>query len=84
MDGEFTHPLAAVYRTSVIPQIDELLATDQLKVGTLIECCLTNEVAVEQLRAVDPNLESLINCNRPDDYVRALRKLGFPAPDGFA
>jgi molybdopterin-guanine dinucleotide biosynthesis protein A len=80
VDGEFAHPLAAVYRTSVLPHIRELLAANRLRPAFLFERVKTCRVPVEELRAVDPQLTTLQNLNRPEDYLAALAAAGF-APD---
>jgi molybdopterin-guanine dinucleotide biosynthesis protein A len=74
-DG-FPHPLAAVYRVSVLPHVRELLAADQLRPVFLFDRVPTNRVNVEELRSIDPQLGSLKNCNRPEDYEEALRLAG--------
>ncbi len=71
-DGQFHHPLAAVYRTSVLPTVETLLAADQLRPVFLFERCPTREVSCEELRAVDPDLDSLANANTPEEYARVL------------
>jgi molybdopterin-guanine dinucleotide biosynthesis protein A len=76
----FAHPLAAVYRTAVLPHIRELLAGDQLRPAYLFERARTRRVPVEELRSADPLLATLRNLNRPEDYLAALREAGF-APD---
>jgi molybdenum cofactor guanylyltransferase len=75
-DGKFHHPLAAVYRTSVLPAIEALLAADRLRPVFLFEECRTLEVAVDKLRDIDPELHSLMNCNRPEDYEASLKLAG--------
>jgi len=82
-EGRFHHPLAAVYRSSVLPRIEELLVADQLRPVFLFERCKTYEVPVETLRDVDPQLQSLLNCNHPEDYQAALAAAGLgPEPAG--
>jgi molybdopterin-guanine dinucleotide biosynthesis protein A len=76
----FAHPLAAVYRTSILPHIQQLLITDQLRPAFLFERVRTLRVPVEELRSADPQLATLWNLNRPEDYLAALRAAGF-APD---
>jgi molybdopterin-guanine dinucleotide biosynthesis protein A len=71
-DGQFHHPLAAVYRTNVLPSVEELLREDRLRPVFLFEKCRTLEVPAGALRAVDPELHSLFNCNRPEDFDTAL------------
>jgi len=75
-EEKFFHPLAAVYRPSVLPRIESLLAADRLRPFYLFAECASREVPVEVLRAVDPQLESLSNLNRPADYQAALQKAG--------
>jgi molybdopterin-guanine dinucleotide biosynthesis protein A len=71
----FHHPLAAVYRTSVLPVVEDLLTADQLRPVFLFERCPTREVSCEELRAVDPDLDSLTNANTPEEYARVLTRV---------
>jgi molybdenum cofactor guanylyltransferase len=80
IDGQFTHPLAAVYRLSVLPEIENLLAADQLRPAYLFDRVRTKKVPVEKLRQADPNLTTLQNLNHPADYLAALQSAGF-TPD---
>ena len=73
-DGEYHHPLAAVYRATVLPKIERLLAADRLRPRFLFDEVDMLEVNVEQLRSVDPELATLKNLNRPEDYEAALRE----------
>ena len=74
-DGRFHHPLAAVYRLSVLPVIEELLAADRLRPLFLFEKCRTREVPLDELRHVDPPLDSLCNTNTPEEYEQALARI---------
>lgn len=76
-DGRFAHPLSAVYRTSVLPEVERLLAADQLRARGVLEKVAVREVPAERLRAVDPQLATLENLNTPEDYERALAAAGF-------
>lgn len=76
-DAEFHHPLAAVYRASVLSHVERLLAQNQLRPRMLFNATSTREVPVEDLRSVDPNLSTLENLNRPEDYAKALAFAGF-------
>ena len=80
VEGEFAHPLAAVYRTSVLPHIEELLAADRLRPAFLFERVKTCRVPASELQSADPQLSTLQNLNRPEDYLAALAAAGF-APD---
>lgn len=78
-DGEHHHPLAAVYRRAVLDHIEKLLEADRLRPRFLFDELHTREVLVEELRPVDPQLDTLKNLNTPDDYRAALRAAGFEA-----
>lgn len=83
VDG-FHHPLAAVYRTTVLPQVESLLAADRLRPFFLFELANTRELAAEEFYDVDPQRQSLLNLNRPDDYFAALAQAGFSLPEEVA
>jgi molybdenum cofactor guanylyltransferase len=76
VEGEFFHPLAAVYRPRVAATIADLLARDQRRMISFYDQVATRRVSVDQLRDADPALRSLMNINRPEDYERALRDAG--------
>ncbi len=80
VEGEFHHPLASVYRTSVVDAIAELLAADQLRPVFLFDRVNTLRVSVDKLRAVDPRLDTLRNLNFVEDYFAALADAGI-TPD---
>jgi molybdenum cofactor guanylyltransferase len=79
----FRHPLAAAYRTSLLPAVEELIATDRMRPAFLFERCRVHQLSEEELladRALaqgDPSLLSLLNVNDPQEYERA-RARGAP------
>lgn len=75
VEGEFHHPLAAVYRPRVLTTVLQLLNTNRLRPRFLFDEVDTNEVDVESLREFDPTLATLINLNHPEDYEKALQQL---------
>ena len=77
--GNFHHPLAAVYRTSVLPVVADLLAADRLRPVFLFDAVPTRVVEPRELAEVDPTFQSLRNLNTPEDYEAALREI---APRG--
>jgi molybdopterin-guanine dinucleotide biosynthesis protein A len=75
-DGQYHHPLAAVYRTELETTVRELIAADRLRPFFLLERARAREIDVSELRAVDPELWSLRNINTPEEYEAALRDAG--------
>ena len=76
VEGRFHHPLAAVYRTRLVATIADLLAHDELRMISFYDRVSVRRVDVHALRDVDPDLQSLMNINRPEDYALALRNEG--------
>ena len=70
------HPLAAVYRTAVLPDIERLLAADRLRPLFLFDAVPARVVEAAELLDVDPTLQTLRNLNTPEDYEAALRESG--------
>ena len=75
-DGQFHHPLAAIYRPRVLAAIQRLLDEDRLRPRFLFNEVRTVEIAVDTLRDVDPTLSTLMNLNHPEDYEAALVAAG--------
>jgi len=75
IDG-FPHPLSAVYRRSVLPQVESLLAQDRLRPVFLFDAVRTRRVLPEEMTSVDPDLRTLRNLNTPEDYQAALAEAG--------
>jgi molybdenum cofactor guanylyltransferase len=74
----FRQPLAAVYRTGLAALVADLLGQGDLRPGMLFKHCtvtqlddaaLLDDVAIA---SYDPQLESVVNVNTPDEY-RAAR-----------
>jgi molybdenum cofactor guanylyltransferase len=72
--AERSHPLAAVYRIELLARIEQLLSSDRLRVGELLEGGDT--VRLDAAGLAHP--ESLRNLNTPDDYATALAQ---PEPE---
>lgn len=74
-DG-FEHPLAAIYRRSVLAQVEQHLATGRMRMMDLLDTVPTRRVLTEEFADVDPDGNSLRNLNRPEDYRAALQAAG--------
>lgn len=83
VDGDFYHPLAAVYRIDVLAEIESLLDADQLRPRYLFDRVRTCRVPVQELREADPELLTLANLNTPADYAAALHRAGWDVPPEF-
>ena len=79
-DGKYHHPLSAVYRTRVLAHVESLLAAERMRPLFLFQEVDTREVDVRDLKDVDPELNTLSNLNRPSDYLSALERAGYSAP----
>ena len=79
-DGEYHHPLMAIYRTALVHTIEELLSNGVRRPVELLNHVMVCEVDVELLRPVDPNLDSFRNLNTPEAYHQALLDAGFELP----
>lgn len=73
VEGRY-HPLAAVYRVSVIEKIDQLLSENRLRPFFLFEEVSTRTITEEQLQDIDPTFQSLRNVNTPEEYERVLHE----------
>ncbi|WP_090945278.1 NTP transferase domain-containing protein [Nonomuraea jiangxiensis] len=73
----FRQPLAAGYRTALAGLVKDLLAAGDLRPGMLFKHCEVAQLSDEELLADaelarrDPELESVVNVNSPDDYAAA-------------
>ena len=83
VEGEQLHPLAAVYRVRVLPQLGALLAAGRRRPRDLIDAVPTIRVPLEDLKAVDPQLATFRNLNHPADYLAALREAGLTPDPGW-
>lgn len=76
----FPHPLCAAYRTTISRRLDDLLAEDRLATKALLARCRVRELgeaallADAALREHDPQLDSLLNINVPDEYAAARQR----------
>ncbi|MEV4070099.1 molybdenum cofactor guanylyltransferase [Nonomuraea fuscirosea] len=76
----FRQPLAAGYRTALAGLVTELLAAGDLRPGMLFKHCEAVQLNDGELLADsglarhDPELESVVNVNSPEDYAAARER----------
>ena len=75
VDG-FPHPLSAIYRRAVLPEVESLLAQNRLRPVFLFDAVRTRRVTPDEMVSVDPELRTLRNLNTPEDYRTALADAG--------
>jgi molybdenum cofactor guanylyltransferase len=80
----YPQPLAAAYRTALAPVAVRLVEEGRLRPAFLFEQCAVTRLDEAALRsdpvlaALDPELDSVLNVNEPDDYQAARAR---PAPE---
>ena len=73
-DARGMHPLCAVWATTAMPVVGQLLDRGVRKVGTALDALRVQVVEGTTLEAFDPDGWLLHNINTPDDYQRALAR----------
>jgi molybdopterin-guanine dinucleotide biosynthesis protein A len=73
--GGYRHPLAAVYRVTVLSVVERLLSEDRLRPAFLFDQVPTRFVSESELSDADPGLKTLRNLNTPEEYEAALREI---------
>jgi len=79
----YRHPLAAAYRTNVLPDVRALVDCGRLRPIFLTDIRKTRLLSANDFVDVDPELASLRNANTIEEYDAALRDAGY-APAGPA
>lgn len=75
VEGKFPHPLAAVYRLSLQSRLTDLLDAGRLRPVYLWEHSQVNQIPIDTLRDIDPQLDSFRNANTPEEFA-AIREFG--------
>ena len=70
-DANFAYPLCAIYRINAAATADRLITSGQHRAAALSENLRTCWVPPDLIRTVDPDLDSLMNCNTPEDFEKA-------------
>jgi molybdopterin-guanine dinucleotide biosynthesis protein A len=75
-DGQFRHPLGAIYRTKLATVARAQLDRGERSLQGLLDQCDTGRVTPESLSDVDPDLRSLRNLNTPAEYLAVVQEAG--------
>lgn len=77
----YRQPMAAGYRTDLAPRILKLLEADRLRPAHLFEECIVRQLddadllSDPRLADADPDLDSVVNVNLPDEYREARARV---------
>lgn len=81
-EADTDHPLSAIYRTSLAIRSRQLVAQGERRLMALVRASNALTIDAEELRRVDPALDSLRNINTPADYEALLASANIAAtPD---
>lgn len=75
-EGDRLHPLAGVYRTSLLEPIHSLLNQQRHRLLDLTTCVESGFLDIDELRKVDPDLLGLRNVNSREQYLKLLTECG--------
>lgn len=76
-DGQHVHCLAGAYRVTLAEPIERLLQAGERRPRALLEQVAAVKIPVDELRPVDPRLESLRNINTPEEYQVLVDEVDF-------
>ena len=65
-------PLAAIYRVRLLALVEQILASGRAGPSELTRRASTRIVTADELRQVDPDLDTLMDIDQPQDYQAAL------------
>jgi len=74
--GERLHPLVGVYSKALYPVVEEYLKIGRRSLIDLIRSLKFKTVGEERVRAVDPDLSSLMNMNTKEDLSLIRERIG--------
>lgn len=72
--GQYPEPLLAVYRPQLAESARRLLEAGERRLQALLQQATCLFLDAEELRSLDPHLESFRNINTPEQYQEALMR----------
>jgi len=79
--GPRQYGMTAIYRTHLHTAVDQRIQQNKLRVCNLAEGFQVTNIDAEELRVVDPELDTLTNINSAEDYFRLLKRFGQQCPE---
>lgn len=80
LSGSRVFGMTALYRCSIHEKIETMLSRNRLRVSELSSELKAKTIDLDELRKVDPKLDSVRNLNSPEQYFRFLEEKGFDCP----
>lgn len=85
VDGDRIYGMTAIYRTSAYEEIERIYSLGaSRRVSALQAMVNTRSIALEELKDVDPNIESFNNINTVDEYFDFLKRHSMVCPAELA
>ena len=81
--GPRQYGMTAIYRTCLHTAVDQRIQRNKLRVCNLAEGFQVTNIDAEELRVVDPELDTLTNINSAEDYFCLLKRFGQQCPEGL-
>ena len=78
--GPRQYGMTAIYRTQLHAAVDQRIQQHKLRVCNPAEGFQVTNIDAEELRVVDPELDTLTNVNSAEDYFRLLKRFGQQCP----
>jgi molybdopterin-guanine dinucleotide biosynthesis protein A len=78
--GGYPVPTCAVYKTTLAARARELVEARRLRPSALLEGARVRLVEPRQLSDLDPELESFLDCDTPEEYAAAVRQASRASP----
>ncbi len=79
--GARKYGMTAIYRTRLHKAAKQRIEQNKLRVCDLAEGFDVTNIDAEELRVVDPELDTLTNINSADDYFRLLKRFDQQCPE---
>lgn len=80
-EGPRKYGMTAIYRTRLLNAVDQRIQQNKLRVCDLADGFDITNIDAEELRVVDPELDTLTNINSAEDYFRLLKRFGQQCPE---